>query len=173
MALKVACFGHARRWFTRYAGWGPGQLARECASGVWFTAAASAPLLLQQDPGVARTDSGRAMWHQARPPCFPCFHPCVTARQEEEKSCYQLAVVHLARCTLLCMDSSASVPSIKEHWCRESCLGFLQVLELMGGEHAGLSQEAKGLYDPTIMGAPAPPDSTTGDSSGGSSEHSP
>jgi hypothetical protein len=47
---------------------------------------------------------------------------------------------------------------------------FLQVLELMGGEHAGLSQEAKGLYNPTIMGAPAPPDSTSGDSSSGSGE---
>ena len=60
------------RWFTRYAGWGPGQLARECTSGVWLTAAASSALLLQQDPGVARTDSGRAMWHQVparRPFC--------------------------------------------------------------------------------------------------------
>ena len=32
----------------------------------------------------------------------------------------------------------------------------LQVLELMGGEHAGLSQEAKGLYNPQIMGSASP-----------------
>ena len=36
-----------------------------------------------------------------------------------------------------------------------------QVLELMGGEHAGLSQEAKGLYNPQIMG-PASPDTPEG-----------
>lgn len=28
----------------------------------------------------------------------------------------------------------------------------LQVLEMMGGEHAGLSAAQKGLYDPNIMG---------------------
>ncbi|BDA50133.1 probable UPF0301 protein BDI_1431 [Coccomyxa sp. Obi] len=51
------------KWFTRYSGWGPGQLQRECASGVWFTAAASSALVLQQ--GCAdKADSGREMWHQ-------------------------------------------------------------------------------------------------------------
>ncbi len=28
-----------------------------------------------------------------------------------------------------------------------------QVLEMMGGEHAGLSAAQKGLYDPEIMGS--------------------
>ena len=46
---------------------------------------------------------------------------------------------------------------------------MLQVLELMGGEHAGLSREAKGLYDPRIMGAPDPGT----DSSSSSSEQPP
>ena len=54
------------RWFTRYAGWGAGQLQRECASGVWFTAAASSAFVLQQ--GAAdRGASGREMWHQVLP----------------------------------------------------------------------------------------------------------
>ena len=38
------------RFFTRYAGWGPGQLADECASGVWFLAAASAEVVLALPP---------------------------------------------------------------------------------------------------------------------------
>ena len=51
------------RWFTRYSGWGPGQLQRECASGVWFTAAASSAFILQQGE-KDRGASGREMWHQ-------------------------------------------------------------------------------------------------------------
>ena len=51
------------RWFTRYSGWGPGQLQRECASGVWFTAAASSAFILQQGE-QDRGASGREMWHQ-------------------------------------------------------------------------------------------------------------
>lgn len=37
----------ASRWYARYAGWAPEQLERECKAGVWFTAAASAPLILE------------------------------------------------------------------------------------------------------------------------------
>ncbi len=63
------------RWFTRYSGWGAGQLQRECASGVWFTAAASSALVLQQ--GCADSaDSGREMWHQVCKPAFT-MSPCV------------------------------------------------------------------------------------------------
>ncbi|GLC38654.1 hypothetical protein PLESTM_000758300 [Pleodorina starrii] len=48
------------RWFTAYAGWGPGQLAMECKRGVWFTAAASPGLLLQEVlPG-----EGPQYWHR-------------------------------------------------------------------------------------------------------------
>ena len=54
------------RWFTRYAGWGAGQLQRECASGVWFTAAASSAFVLQQG-AEDRGASGREMWHQVLP----------------------------------------------------------------------------------------------------------
>ncbi|DBB08311.1 TPA: hypothetical protein ACH3X3_008476 [Trebouxia sp. C0006] len=46
------------RWFNRYAGWGPGQLEAECAAGVWFTAAASSDVILNQ-----QNLSGREMWH--------------------------------------------------------------------------------------------------------------
>ncbi|EIE23156.1 DUF179-domain-containing protein [Coccomyxa subellipsoidea C-169] len=82
------------KWFTRYSGWGAGQLQRECASGVWFTAAASSALVLQQ--GCADSaDSGREMWHQ--------------------------------------------------------------VLNLIGGDLAELSKAQKGVFDPEIMGTPAPP----------------
>ena len=35
------------RFFTRYAGWGPGQLAEEVNGGVWFLAAASASVILE------------------------------------------------------------------------------------------------------------------------------
>lgn len=61
------------RWFTRYSGWGPGQLQRECASGVWFTAAASSALVLQQNC-EDKADSGREMWHQVTHPASAC-HP--------------------------------------------------------------------------------------------------
>ena len=54
------------RWFTRYSGWGAGQLQRECASGVWFTAAASSAFVLQQGT-EDRGASGRDMWHQVLP----------------------------------------------------------------------------------------------------------
>ena len=42
------------RFFSRYCGWGPGQLESEVASGVWFLAAASADLVLAQpsDPAL-------------------------------------------------------------------------------------------------------------------------
>ncbi len=62
-ACSTSCVGMARRWFTRYSGWGPGQLQRECASGVWFTAAASSAFILQQG-AQDRGPSGRDMWHQ-------------------------------------------------------------------------------------------------------------
>ena len=35
------------RFFTRYSGWGPGQLADEVAQGVWFVAACSANVILE------------------------------------------------------------------------------------------------------------------------------
>ncbi|KAF5842473.1 hypothetical protein DUNSADRAFT_7083 [Dunaliella salina] len=46
------------KWYARYAGWGPKQLERECKAGVWFTAAASAPLILSRPEGSAST-----LWH--------------------------------------------------------------------------------------------------------------
>jgi putative AlgH/UPF0301 family transcriptional regulator len=61
-AAEASCWVW-HRWFTRYSGWGPGQLERECASGVWFTAAASSAFILQQ--GLSdKEDSGREMWHK-------------------------------------------------------------------------------------------------------------
>lgn len=33
---------------SRYSGWGPGQLAKECVAGVWFPAAAGSALILDQ-----------------------------------------------------------------------------------------------------------------------------
>ena len=59
----LCCLDMACRWFTRYSGWGPGQLQRECASGVWFTAAAGSAFILQQGE-QDRGASGREMWHQ-------------------------------------------------------------------------------------------------------------
>lgn len=50
------------RWFARYAGWGPGQLQRECRAGVWFTAAASPDLILQ----LPKESNGRDYWHTVR-----------------------------------------------------------------------------------------------------------
>lgn len=46
------------RWFTRYAGWAPGQLESECEQGVWFTAAAGRDVVLRPCEG-----DGRDMWH--------------------------------------------------------------------------------------------------------------
>ncbi len=45
-AMKPADF----RFFTRYCGWGPGQLADEVSNGVWFLAAASADVVLALPP---------------------------------------------------------------------------------------------------------------------------
>ena len=65
------------RFFTRVSGWGPGQLESECAAGVWFTAAASAGLVL--DTGL----DGAELWHKVRMPrllllgascCRPVLH---------------------------------------------------------------------------------------------------
>jgi len=47
------------RWFTRYSGWGPGQLERECDRGVWFTVAASRDVCFSPQD----MESGTAMWH--------------------------------------------------------------------------------------------------------------
>lgn len=49
------------KWFSRYAGWSPGQLQRECDAGVWFPAAASASVVLNNGP---TSMSGVWMWHQ-------------------------------------------------------------------------------------------------------------
>lgn len=46
------------RWFNKYAGWGPGQLDQEVASGVWFTVAASSEVILNHET-LARSK----MWH--------------------------------------------------------------------------------------------------------------
>jgi putative transcriptional regulator len=47
------------RWFTRYAGWAPGQLQHECAGGVWFTAAAGRGVIL-----ASEHETGRVLWHK-------------------------------------------------------------------------------------------------------------
>ncbi|MEW5317256.1 MAG: hypothetical protein WDW38_008569 [Sanguina aurantia] len=47
------------RWFTRYAGWGPGQLAQECRRGVWFVAATASSVVLAEPTGGDGTD----LWH--------------------------------------------------------------------------------------------------------------
>ena len=36
------------KFFARYCGWGPGQLERECARGVWYPVACSKQLALKQ-----------------------------------------------------------------------------------------------------------------------------
>ncbi|EFJ40535.1 hypothetical protein VOLCADRAFT_108114 [Volvox carteri f. nagariensis] len=48
------------RWFNAYAGWGPGQLLMECKRGVWFTAAASPKLILQE----VELGEGPKYWHK-------------------------------------------------------------------------------------------------------------
>uniref|UniRef100_A0A7S0S201 YqgE/AlgH family protein n=1 Tax=Chlamydomonas leiostraca TaxID=1034604 RepID=A0A7S0S201_9CHLO len=48
------------KWYVKYAGWGPGQLESECKAGVWFTAAASARVIL----GEARASDGCDRWHE-------------------------------------------------------------------------------------------------------------
>jgi putative transcriptional regulator len=59
------------RFFTRYCGWAPGQLADECAAGVWFLAAASADVVLALPPDealrpgreqAAATPRGGGLW---------------------------------------------------------------------------------------------------------------
>lgn len=45
--------------FNRYCGWGPGQLEEEVKRGVWFPAAASKSVVLQQ----ASLGSGGELWH--------------------------------------------------------------------------------------------------------------
>ena len=55
---------------TRYSGWGPGQLQRECQAGVWLTAAASSSFVLQRDL------EGDEMWHQVQrnlAGCMVCY----------------------------------------------------------------------------------------------------
>lgn len=46
------------KWYTRYAGWGAGQLASECRRNVWFPVSCSEDLLLQEVDG-----DGRHVWH--------------------------------------------------------------------------------------------------------------
>ena len=68
------------RFFTRVAGWGPGQLESECAAGVWFTAAASAELVLNSGR------DGAELWHKARMQRLPqnvcCVGRCLEAPAE-------------------------------------------------------------------------------------------
>lgn len=45
--------------YVNYAGWGPGQLQRECEAGVWLLAAANAPLVLS-----GSSYRGVEMWHR-------------------------------------------------------------------------------------------------------------
>eukprot|EP00884_Botryococcus_braunii_P007707 jgi/Botrbrau1/16938/Bobra.49_2s0007.1 len=47
------------RWFTRYAGWAPGQLQHECRSAVWFTAAAGRGVIMG-----AENTPGQTFWLQ-------------------------------------------------------------------------------------------------------------
>ncbi len=47
------------KFFTRYAGWGPGQLEEEVSSGVWFLAACSASVILAPPP---RQDGRGDLW---------------------------------------------------------------------------------------------------------------
>lgn len=49
--------GH--RWFTRYAGWAPGQLQLECESGVWLVAAAGRGVVL-----ASGKETGEEFWHK-------------------------------------------------------------------------------------------------------------
>lgn len=69
-SVKALC---VCRFFTRVAGWGPGQLESECAAGVWFTAAASAGLVL--DTGL----DGAELWHKVRMPRVLGWAPAVQA----------------------------------------------------------------------------------------------
>jgi putative transcriptional regulator len=46
------------RFFAQYAGWAPGQLVNECKRGVWFCAAASPALVLNE-----QLAQGKALWH--------------------------------------------------------------------------------------------------------------
>ncbi|PNH05041.1 hypothetical protein TSOC_008732 [Tetrabaena socialis] len=48
------------RWFSAYAGWAAGQLAAECKRGVWFTAAASPKVVLQE----VALEEGADYWHK-------------------------------------------------------------------------------------------------------------
>ena len=49
------------RWFTSYAGWGPGQLHREIVeNGVWFCAAAGAEVMMRHVEHVNST----GLWHE-------------------------------------------------------------------------------------------------------------
>ncbi|KAK9816049.1 hypothetical protein WJX74_001374 [Apatococcus lobatus] len=47
------------KWFTSYAGWGPGQLHREIENGVWFCAAADASIMMRHVDHVNTT----SLWH--------------------------------------------------------------------------------------------------------------
>ena len=181
------------RWFTRYSGWGPGQLQRECASGVWFTAAASSAFVLQQG-AEDRGASGREMWHQVLPGLpspraawrpvqmlhrthpwalthqlisFCNIHLCWTvnvgadqrgacSRLEGAKRGAQNNVIAVLSDPAETMGQPSVHPftglaarhstSEKEHWC------WLQILELMGGEHAAISEAAKGMHNIEVTG---------------------
>ena len=57
-AQQAYCDGY--RWYARYCGWAPGQLKDECEKGVWFTAAASASVILAPETSA----NGQEQWHQ-------------------------------------------------------------------------------------------------------------